>query len=148
MELDEHKAREILDGAHAAWSRGDIEAMLDYYVEDLTYFCNAGGPDGGPLMITGRDGLREMLLAIDKVAEGVSVTEYFRFQDGVARAKVECFIQHRTTRHTLVGSYRQLVTYRGGKIERLEEFHDAARMITFWRMVSSTSPIEGSLLTE
>lgn len=148
MELDEYKAREILDGAHAAWSCGDIERSLNFFVEDLTYLSNTGGADGGPLHITGRDALRAVLLDIKKVADGISVTDYFRFRDGVARATVECFIRHRTTSHTLSGSYRQLVTYRGDKIERMEEFHDAARMITFWRMVSSVSPIESSLLVE
>ncbi len=148
MELNEYEAREILDSAHAAWSCGDIDGSLSFYVEDLTYVCNTGGADGGPLQINGRQALREMLLEINKVAEGISVTDYFRFRDGVARATVECFIRHRMTSHTLVGSYRQLVTYRDNKIARLEEFHDAARMITFWRMVSSVSPIESSLLVE
>jgi len=148
MELNEYEAREILDSAHAAWSCGDIDGSLSFYVEDLTYFCNTGGPDGGPLHITGRNALRDMLLEINKVADGISVTDYFRFKDGVARATVECVIRHRTTSHTLVGSYRQLVTYRGNKIARMEEFHDAARMIAFWRMVTSVSPVESSLLVE
>ena len=135
MKLDEQRARIILDLAHAAWSRGDIEGVLDHYVDDLTYCCNTGGPDGGPLLITGKDGLREMLQPIADTAESVSVSEYFRYQDGVGRATIECYIRHKTTRHLMVGSFRQVVTYRGDKIERMEEFHDGAKMVAFWRMI-------------
>ena len=48
----------------------------------------------------------------------------------------------------LVGSYRQLVTYRGDRIERLEEFHDAAKMIAFWQMISGETEIEKALLAQ
>ncbi len=76
MELDEHKARIILDLTHAAWSRGDVEGVLAQYVDDLTWFCNAGGPDGGPLTVVGKQGLRDMLQPIADVAESVSVSEF------------------------------------------------------------------------
>jgi ketosteroid isomerase-like protein len=148
MQLDEHRARMILESSHAAWSRGDIEGVLYHYADDLSYCCNTGGPDGGPLTIEGKQGLRQMLQAIVDVAESVSVPEYFRYEDGVGRSKIECYIRHKTTHHTLVGSYRQLVTYRGDKIARMEEFHDAAKMITFWKMISGDAAIEKALLAE
>ena len=148
MELDEHKARIILDLTHAAWSRGDVEGVLAQYVDDLTWFCNSGGPDGGSLTVVGKQGLRGMLQPIADVAESVSVSEYFRFADGVGRAKIECYIRHKTTRHLMVGSYRQLVTYRGDKIERMEEFHDGAKMVMFWRMIYGDAAIEKALLAE
>jgi hypothetical protein len=105
MMLDEHRARLILNAAHAAWSNGDIEGVLNQYVDDLMYWSNTGAPDGGPLIIVGKDGLREMLNSIVAVAESVSVAEYFRFIDGVGRANIECYIRHKTTGHTMVGSY-------------------------------------------
>ena len=148
MEINEHRARMVLQGTHAAWSNGDIEGVLEHYVDDLTYYCNTGGPNGGPLLINGKQGLREMLKSIVDVAESVSVPEYFRFTDGTGRCTIECYIRHRTTRHVLVGSYRQLITYRGDKIEALEEFHDAARMIAFWQMISGEAAIERALLAE
>jgi ketosteroid isomerase-like protein len=138
----------ILQATHAAWSTGDVEGVVSHFVDDVTYFCNTGGPDGGPLTIQGKKPYREFLQQIVEVAESVSVSEYFRFADGIGRAKIECYIRHKTTRHTLVGSYRQLVTYRGDKIERLEEFHDAAKMIAFWRMISGEAAISKALLAE
>jgi ketosteroid isomerase-like protein len=146
--LDEHKARIILDMSHAAWSRGDVDGVLVNYVDDLTYYCNTGGPDGGALLISGKQALRDMLRPIADAAESVSVSEYFRYEDGVGRATIECYIRHKTTRHVLVGSYRQIVTYRDDKIERMEEFHDAAKMIAFWKMISGNAAIEKALLAE
>jgi ketosteroid isomerase-like protein len=148
MDLDEHRARMILDLSHAAWSRGDVEGVLSHYVDDLTWFCNTGGVDGGPLTIKGKQALRQMLQPIVDVAESVSVSEYFRFVDGIGRAKIECYIRHKTTRHLMVGSYRQLITYRGDKIERMEEFHDAAKMVAFWQMISGEAAIGKALLAE
>ncbi len=87
MELDEHKARIILDLTHAAWSRGDVEGVLAQYVDDLTWFCNTGGPDGGPLTVVGKQGLRDMLQPIADVAESVSVSEYFRLPTASAAPK-------------------------------------------------------------
>jgi len=143
--IDEHRARLILDIAHAAWSRGDIEGVLNQYTDDLTYWSNTGAPDGGPLTIVGKDVFRTFLNTIAAVNESVSVSEYFRFIDGIGRAKIECYIRHKTTGHTLVGSFRQVVTYRGDRISRLDEFHDAARMATFWRMISDDAEIENAL---
>jgi ketosteroid isomerase-like protein len=140
MILDERRAREILDIAHAAWSRGDIEGVLAQYVDDLTYWCNTGGPDGTPLTISSKDGLRAFLASIAAAAESVSVVDHFRLQDGVGRASVEGYIRHKDTGHTLTGTYRQVVTYHEDKIVRLEEYHDAAKMAAFWRLIVGESP--------
>lgn len=148
MEIDEHRARMILQATHAAWSRGDVEGLLTYFVDDVTYCCNTGAADGGALVVNGVSAYRKMLQPIVDVAESVSVPEYFRFADGVGRATIECYIRHKTTGHVLVGSYRQFVTYRGDKIERLEEFHDAAKMIAFWQMVYGETEIERTLLAQ
>jgi ketosteroid isomerase-like protein len=148
MQLDEHRARMILESSHAAWSRGDVEGVLRHYADDLSYHCNTGGPDGGPLVIEGKQSLRNFLRAIVDVAESVSVPEYFRYSDGIGRSKIECYIRHKTTHHSLVGSYRQLVTYRDNRIARTEEFHDAAKMIAFWKMISGEAAIEKALLAE
>ncbi|MFA5898790.1 MAG: hypothetical protein WC829_06715 [Hyphomicrobium sp.] len=148
MDLDEHRARIILEATHAAWSRGDVDDLLGHFDDDITYCCNTGGPDGGPLIIVGKQAYREMLTQITDVAESVSVPEYIRFSDGICRANIECYIRHKITRHTMVGSYRQLATFRADKIVRMEEFHDAAKMIAFWRMISGEAAIQKTLLAE
>jgi ketosteroid isomerase-like protein len=146
MQLNEYRARLIVDLAHSAWSRGDLDGVLAHYVDDLVYSSNTYGPNGSPLLIHGKAGLRAMLEPIAMSAECVSVPEYFKFADGVAKVRVQYYMHHRSTRHVLVGSFRQIVRFRGNKISHLEEFHDAARMTTFWNMTSHNAEIEKVLL--
>lgn len=151
--LDELSAREILDAANVAWSEGDVDQMLRNYSDDVVYWCNTGGPDSGPLTITGKAALAEFLRAARAVTESVCVSEYFRLIDGVGRSKVEAFIRHKRTGHTLSGSYRQLVTFRDGKITRVEEFHDAAKFAAFWRLIrgepaAEHNPVESEPATD
>lgn len=134
--LDAIGAREILDRAHAAWYERDIEGVLACYTDDLYYWCNAGAEENTPYVVEGKPAMRTFLRSIMAVADSGSVAEYFKFADGVARASIECFIRHRRTGLTLAGSYRQIVTFRGRKIARLQEFHDAAKLAAFWRLVA------------
>ena len=140
--FDAQAAREIVDGSHNAWCRGDIERLLSYYVDDLTYWCNAGSLDGSPYVVEGKPTYRTFLRSIASVAESATATEHFTFENGVARVKVEAYIRHRRTGHTLSGTYRQVIQFRGRKILRVEEFHDAAKMAAFWRMVTSDEAVE------
>jgi ketosteroid isomerase-like protein len=134
--LDAHAAREIIDSAHNAWSRGEIEAILAHYTDDMVYWCNAGSLDGVPYVIEGKQAHRTFLRSIMSVAESATATEHFQFEDGIGRATVEAYIRHRRTGHVLSGTFRQIITYRGRKIARLDEYHDAAKMAAFWRMVT------------
>ena len=140
MDLNEDRAREILDRAHAAWANGDIEGVLSEYAQDLTYWCNTGGPDGGALCIEGKDAFRAYLRALASTIESITIVDYFRFRDGVARAGVEFYIRHKATGHKLAGVYRQVITYRDSKILRLEQYHDAARRVAFWSLVGGRPP--------
>jgi len=116
--------------------------MLAFYADDVTYWCNAGPLDGVPYTIEGKQSMRTFLRSITAVAESATATEHFQFEDGIGRALVEAYIRHRRTGLVLSGSYRQIVTFKGRKIVRLEEYHDAAKMMAFWRMVTSDQPAE------
>ena len=135
--LDEYMARSVLEQAHAAWCKGEIERLLSCYADDCVYWCNAGSLHGSPFVIEGKQQLRAFLQSITLVAESKSVIDHFQFEDGIGRAQIEAYIRHRRTGHVLAGTYRQIVTYRGRKIARSEEYHDAAKMAAFWRMVTS-----------
>ena len=141
MSLNEFSAREILDAAHAAWSEGNVEGVLAQYVDDLIYWCNTGAPNGTALTIVGKAELRAFLQTIAEVAESVSVSDYFRYRDGLGRAKIDCYIRHKKSGLMLCGSYRQVVTFRDQKISRLEEYHDAARMAAFWRLIAGETAL-------
>jgi ketosteroid isomerase-like protein len=140
MLLDKHIARLVLDNAHQAWCKGDLAGLLACYVDDLVYQCNVG-PAGKPLTINGKAELAAMLGPVMEVADSKSVIDYFRLEDGVGRARVSSFVRHRSTGLTISGIYRQVVEYRGCLICRLEEFHDAARLAAFWRMVAAESDV-------
>ncbi len=47
MTVTAERARELLYAAHDAWNVRDIERLVSLFVEDMTYWSNAGGPDGG-----------------------------------------------------------------------------------------------------
>ncbi|WP_072396127.1 nuclear transport factor 2 family protein [Hyphomicrobium sp. CS1GBMeth3] len=133
--LDECTALNILSATHDAWCRADIERLLSYYADDCVYWCNAGPLNGVPFVIEGKQALRTFLWSITSVAESRAVIEHFHFEDGLGRANVEAYLRHRRTGLVLAGSYRHIVTYRGRKIARSEQYHDAAKMAAFWQMV-------------
>lgn len=135
MILNELTARAILEAAHAAWSKQDVEAMLTWYHDDLSYYCNMGGSDGNALRLFGKSDMRAFLEPVIKVADCISVPISFSYQNGMGRAQVEVIIRHRESGNVLNGTYRQILLFEDYKIKALEEFHDAARMRAFWEMV-------------
>lgn len=84
MDVSEAQARQILFATHDAWNKREIDRLLSFYVDDLFYWVNMGGPEGGPLTFVGKEQLRLRLQAWDPL-ESLSVPHYFRFADGVAR---------------------------------------------------------------
>ena len=136
MKLDELNARAIVDAMHAAWSNGDVAATLRHFDDDVVYWCNAGGPRQRPLIIAGKPVFRDFLEAISAVSDSICVTEYFRLTNDVGRAKIAASIRHKQTGLTLTGSFRQVVTFHERKIVRLDEYHDAAMMVAFWRIIA------------
>jgi ketosteroid isomerase-like protein len=141
--LDQYMARSILESTHHAWCKGEIERLLSYYADDCTYWNNAGSLDGAPFILEGKAHFRTFLTSIYAVAESATVIESFQFEDGVACANVAAYIRHRRTGHVLSGTFRQVITYRGRKIQRNEEYHDAAKMAAFWKMVTCDDSGEG-----
>lgn len=133
--ISEISARTMVCAAHEAWSNGDVERVLRWYHDDLIYVCNAG-EYGEPTILHGKDQMRAFLSPIVAVAESMSTIDSFQFHNGVARVRCSCFIRHRASGHTLTGTYRQLMAFGDRGIARLDEYHDAARMAAFWRMVN------------
>lgn len=142
-DLDEHRARHVLEASHDAWCRGDIERLLGCYADDCVYWCNAGVKLGVPFVLEGKSAFRAFLRNIQLVADSRSVIDLFQFDGKVARAQIDAYVRHRQTGHVLAGSYRQVVTYRGTEIWQVQEYHDAAKMAAFWRLVTSEQAAEG-----
>lgn len=139
--LSETNARSLLDAVHAAWSRRDLDALLSLYDDDLTYWCNVGGADGGPHVLQGKAEFRTALERFLINAEAVSKVLSFVLHDPysnhpVGKASIHHRVVHVPSGHVLDGTFRQIVTFRSGKVLRLDEYHDEARMKAFWQLVS------------
>lgn len=68
-DLDEHRARHVLETSHDAWCRGDIERLLGCYAADCIYWCNAGVQLGVPFVLEGKSAFRAFLRNIQLVAD-------------------------------------------------------------------------------
>lgn len=140
MSINEPTAKSILEAAHAAWNARDLEKMLSWYSDDIRYFCDCGGSDGGALTLYGKADMRAFLAPVLAMSECISVPLSFHYNEGVGVAPVEVVLRNFATGHVLKGTYRQRVVFEGTQIKILEEFHHADRMKDLWDMVMS-SPI-------
>jgi ketosteroid isomerase-like protein len=136
--IREARARELLYGTHDAWNKRDIERLIALYVDDMTFWANVGGAEGGPLTISDKATFRSHLLAW-KDFECISAPQNFRFDSGVGQANVEFYIRDKSGLQ-FAASYRQVATYRDDRILRLEEYHDAKALAAFMAMLSQTPP--------
>jgi ketosteroid isomerase-like protein len=139
LRLNFDTAKAIVEAGHAAWNTRNLEGVLDNYTDDLLYTSNAGGPDGQPLQAFGKSGLRAMLAPVLPAFETMTSIEDFKFDEDVARVRVISYAFHIATGLELSGTYRQIMHFRGFKICRLEEFHDAAKLNAFWRLLAAES---------
>lgn len=135
--LNEVTAETIVEAFHAAWSQGDVSRMMSWCHHEITYFLNTGADDGGPIRLHGIPAMKTFLGSILDAATSMTVPASFSFRDGVGRAQIEAFVQHRQTGNVLSGTFRQIIFFEDFKIVALEEFHDAAKMKVFWEMVRS-----------
>lgn len=127
-------ANAIITAAHSSWNAGCIDDVLDKYVEDLIYVSNTG-PDGTSFTIHGKQAFREKFVPAMSVVDSKTTITAFRFEDGIARVRLSAFVRHRQTGHELTGTFRQMFHFRGFQICKLEDYHDAAKITAFWRMV-------------
>ena len=123
MSLNEDMARAIVEAAHAAWNAGDLEGVLQNYVDDLIYVSNVEGANGQPLVIHGKDAMRSHFSSVLVAVESKTTIESFHFEGESARVRLAAFVRHKTTGHVLTGSFRQILQFRGFRISKLEDFH-------------------------
>lgn len=130
MATTEARARDVIYALHDAWNKRDLEAMLALYVDDFSFWANVGGPDGGPLVMNDKSALRQFF-AVWKDFECLSVPQLFRFKNGVGRCNVEFYIRDPRSGLQHAATYRQVATFRGDRILRLEQYHDARALAAF-----------------
>lgn len=130
-------AKAILEDVHRAWSAGDIDATLRTFTDDIWFQRNAPDSESAPLIILGREMMEVFLRTINAKTTGMAVLKSFQFHAGIGRASVSYFLKDRDTGQTLSGTHRQIVMFRQMQISRMEQFHDAARLAAFFRLINA-----------
>jgi ketosteroid isomerase-like protein len=135
MQLNFNTAKAITDEAHRAWSAGDLDAVLRTYTDDFWYQRNAVDASSAPLVIRGKAAMGIFLRDIFSKATGMAVVEHFQFHAGIGKSRVSYFLKDRQTGEGFSGTYRQILMFRRGQICRMEQFHDAARLTAFFKLI-------------
>jgi ketosteroid isomerase-like protein len=137
VSITESKAAQILYAAHDAWNRRDIPRLLDLFDDDMIYWSNVGDARGENT-ISGKAAFAAFLAPLQGM-EGLSVPHSLRFNGDTATANVEFYLRDQKTGYSHSGTFRQVLTYRGGRILRMDEYHDAAALGSFIALLSSES---------
>jgi ketosteroid isomerase-like protein len=120
------QALTLIENSHHEWRRANLDGLFAQYSDDMEFWCNVGDPSGGPIEMKGKQAFRETLASI--------LT--FDYDEGRARILAEYRMEHIASAVSLKGTYRQIVFYKGQKIQRLEEYHDAGRLNAFWKLTA------------
>lgn len=140
--LDYDAALAVIEAAHEAWNNGDIDKMLESYVDDMVSITNTG-PDGGPMRIEGKAAFRACFEPIMSILDTKTSIVAFQLKGTTARVRFRAYLRHYATGLEMTGTYREICTFRENKIWKIEDFHDAAKMSAFWRLAG----VKASALT-
>jgi ketosteroid isomerase-like protein len=135
--ITEERARELIYALHDAWNKREIDALLALYTDDVTFWSNVGGPDGGPLVMSEKLALQQFFM-VWKGFDCLSVPQNFHFENGVCRCNVEFYIRDPRSGLQHASTYRQLATFRDDRILRLEQIHDAKAMAAFLSILADS----------
>ena len=143
--ISESKAAQVLYAAHENWNRRDLAALLDLFDDDMIYWSNVWSNADAERSATIRHGKAEFLAFLDGMQhmEGLSVPHSFRFADGLASANVEFYLRDQHSGYSHSGTYRQVVSFRGNRILRMDEYHDAAALASFLALLHSEASSDG-----
>jgi len=90
---------------------------------------------------TGKAALRDKLqLLLDTFDFGAFVTDSLKVERNVARAHIKIIYMHFDTGERLNVSFRFNIAQRDGLIVHMDEFHDAAYLEAFVRLVNRPQP--------
>ncbi|MEI9901124.1 MAG: nuclear transport factor 2 family protein [Hyphomicrobium sp.] len=137
MSISESQAVKVLYAAHEAWNKRDFNGLLELFDDNMIYWSTLGS-DRSQTEIRGKPEFRTFLAAWQGM-EGLSVPHSVRFKDGVASASVEFYVRDLRTGHAHSGTFRQVLTFRDGRILRMDEYHDAAAFGSFLALLNSES---------
>ena len=126
----------------AAWTNRDLEGALSFMTEDVVHILNIDGavvPFAAS--VEGKPALREKLqFLLDTFEFGALVNDGLRVEGRKATGHYKFIYIHFASGERLSGSFRFITEQRDGLIFRMEEYHDAAYVEAFVRLVSMPKP--------
>ena len=128
----------VLEAAYASWATGDLDATMASFADDVVFIIHLP-PEVAPFVgeARGKDQLRPRLQTI---IDDFDFIEYVPLQivaaGEILHSRVAFLYRHKTTGLEYDGTMRHVWRVEGDKIVRFEEFHDAERVRTFFRLLA------------
>lgn len=133
--ISEARALEILLATQVAWNGRNLRALKDLYAEDITYWTNWGGPNNEPRTVTGR---QEFIRHLADLRDTTDITIRLiglRIDGNQARAHFEVKWRDPATNLAHAFTCRNIITFVDERIQRIEEYQDAARLDAFAKLI-------------
>lgn len=133
--ITEERAIEILLATQVAWNARNLRALKDLYTEDITYWTNWGGPNNEPRTVSGRQEFIRHLADLRDTTDITIRLVSLRLEGNQARAHFE--VKWSDPKTSLVHHFtcRNIITFDGERIQRIEEYQDAARLDAFAKLI-------------
>ena len=131
----------LMEAAYAAWAAKDLAGTLAAFADDVVFVIHLP-PEVAPFVgeAQGKEQLRPRLQAI---IDDFDFLEYVPMQITAEgehlHSRISFRYRHKATGLEYDGTMRHVWRIEGDKIVRFEEFHDAARVRTFFAMLAQAS---------
>jgi ketosteroid isomerase-like protein len=133
----------VATAALQTYAAGSLAAFMDLLTDDVEYALyidQADLPFAGETR--GKEALRE------RIAQMHASFDYVLFRPLAVRVvdattthnQVEFMYRNKATGEMLSGRFRLVLTVEGGRVQRIEEYHDVARVKAFLRLVGGVQP--------
>lgn len=134
----EERTRQLYLDCFAAWTSRDLEGALSYLTEDVIHVLNVDGA-AVPFAasVEGKPALREKLqLLLDTFEFGAIVNDSLRVEGLRGSGNYKFIYIHFASGERLTGRFRFVMERRGDQFCRIEEYHDAAYLEAFVRLIA------------
>jgi ketosteroid isomerase-like protein len=129
----------VVRACYAAWSASDIAALLTQFHENGRYVLHVPTdilPFGGEHI--GQSAVAACMQAmLNTFSFQAFAVDWVTIDHETARAQVVFYLDHTESGQHFDGRLRHVWQLDGGKVIRLDEYHDTARLGAFLQMVRS-----------
>lgn len=128
----------LLEATYAAWAAKDLDGTLAAFADDVVFVIHLP-PEVAPFVGEAR-GREELRPRLQSLIDDFDFLEYVPMRITAEgehlHSRISFRFRHKATGLEYDGTMRHVWRVEGDKIVRFEEFHDAARVRTFFAMVA------------